>query len=886
VPADQPRQPADGQPALLGQAAELLSEHPWIDAAGVDPDGAIRIRAAASALAVRPELGGLIEEYLDHWGEVYDWAYSKAEMRHAHDLDLSGWRASDTGGPMPVDHMREWIEHTVELVLSARPRWILELGCGTGLLTHRLRDHVRGYVGADIAAAALEKLRGTAGAGADFVQAAAHESRAPRIRAALEAVGAPRARPDCVLLNSVTQCFPNVAYLRAVLHDAIDLVAAGGTVFVGDVRDVRLHADYCRWLERATDAGADPGTVSRRAAERAAHDDELLCDPLVLAEIAAEISAETDRSVRMSVHPKTMRADTELTRYRFDAVLYVDPAEPPADPEPISWAALPGDDRLAALSGSLSRAPLRVHGIPNRLLTDRPDAVTAFELRRAVADRAAVVADPADPASLGVVAPPAAAAAAVAEVVGGGSAARGAAHEPFTVFVPRRLTEVARTVLRRELSVRVAAPIRVDDLPDADRGAAVGAPAADAPADGGPAAGGPADGGPAPGAAEVLRARAERSAARAIGDVEVAELPTFMRRLDEIALRAMAATLAPGGLSEPGAGRTAAEVAEALGVAERHRWILRRWLDVLAAEGMLGRDGHGRFRELRPVRRLADAGRALDEVRRGLGYPAELTRFFQVATEYLPQLLRDEVSLQALLFAGDDPTAAEGAYRDNVVNRYLNAGVAQVLRWAAESRPGEPAALRVLELGAGVGGTTSEALLALAGRDIDYLFTDVSRYFLSLARERFADRPGVRFGIFDINADAGGPDVRGAVHVPDGTQHVVLSANVLHNARHIGRALRRQRDLLVPGGLFVFVETCRELYSIMTSMQFLMSARPGQNRLDADDPRAATDRVFLTRGEWLSQLEQAGLRPMFALPAEEHPLTAIGVQLFVAHRSS
>jgi SAM-dependent methyltransferase len=856
----------------------VLSEHPWIDDARVDSDGAIRIRAAASALAVRPALGGLIEEYLDHWGEVYDWTYAKAEMRHAHDLDLSGWRASDTGRPMPVDHMREWIEHTVELVLSARPRWILELGCGTGLLMHRIRDHVRGYVGADVAAAAVRKLRGSAGTGTVFVQAAAHESGTPRIRAALEAVGAPRARPDCVLLNSVTQCFPNVAYLRAVLHDAIDLVAAGGTVFVGDVRDVRLHADYCRWLERATDPGADPGTVERRAAERAAHDDELLFDPLLLAEIAAEISAETDRPVLMSVHPKTMRADTELTRYRFDAVLQVDPAVRPAEPEPISWAALPGDDRLAALSGLLagpaaSKAALRVHGIPNRLLTDRPAAVTAFELRRAAADRAAVVADPADPASLGVVAPPAAAAAAAAATIAdvGGSAARGAAHEPLTTFAPRRLTEVARAVLRRELPVRVEAPIRVDDLPAAGRGAAVGAPTA----------------APAPGAADVLRVRAQQSGARAIGDIEVAELPTFMRRLDEIALRAMAATLAAGGLSEPGAGRTAAEVAEGLGVAERHRWILRRWLDVLVAEGMLGRDRQGRFRELRPVRRdePADAGRALDEVRRGLGYPAELIRFFQIATEYLPRLLRDEVSLQALLFADDDPTTAEGAYRDNVVNRYLNAGVAQVVRWAAESRPAEPAALRVLELGAGVGGTTSAALQALAGREVDYLFTDVSRYFLSLARERFADRPGIRFGIFDINADAGGPDVRGAVHVPAGSQHVVLSANVLHNARHIGRTLRRQRDLLVPGGLFVFVETCRELYSIMTSMQFLMSARPGQDRLDADDPRAATDRVFLTSAEWLAQLEQAGLRPRFVLPAEDHPLTAIGVRLFVAHRS-
>lgn len=155
----------------------------------------MRIRPAASALAVRPALGGLVEEYLEHWGEVYDWTYTKAEGRRADDLDLSGWRASDTGRPLPAGHMREWVDHTVGLVLSVRPRWILELGCGTGLLAHRLRGHVSGYVGTDVAVTAVRKLSAGALPGTAFVRAAAHEARSPQVLAALEAGGFPMPGP-------------------------------------------------------------------------------------------------------------------------------------------------------------------------------------------------------------------------------------------------------------------------------------------------------------------------------------------------------------------------------------------------------------------------------------------------------------------------------------------------------------------------------------------------------------------------------------------------------------------------------------------------------------------------------------------------------------------
>lgn len=819
----------------LAEAAGTLMTHPWIDEARPGPGGRLHVRPARSALAVSP-IGGLVTEYLEHWGEVYDWTYTQDDARHAPDLDLSGWRASDTGRPLPVAHMREWIGHTVDLVLSTGPKWILELGSGTGLLMHRLLDHVDGYVGTDVASAAVAALRTPTRPGTAIVHAAAHEATAPPVRAALREIGAPGGRPDCVLLNSVTQCFPGVDYLRLVLADAIALVAPGGSVIVGDVRDSRLLDAYALWVERAADPSAAGTELARRAADRAARDEELLFDPPLLARLAADAARGLGRTVRLSVHPKTMTDDTELTRYRFDAVLRVD-ADPPLPAKTVDWTSLPGD-RLGTLKSLLPGEPVHVRGIPNAVLApDRAEAVAPSLLRAAVGSEAAVVADPGDPKMLAVVSPADSAADPVEGVAGG------TAHDPFAAFTRRRLQEISRAVLRRSSPAHRDIRIVVEDqIPDGDP--------------------------------DVRRRAAER-AAKTVADADAARLPPFLDRLDEVALLAMACTLRPAGLIRGSA--TAEETAATLGVAARHRWILHRWLEALTGEGLLARDTQGRYHGLRKVRRdeVVAAGRGMEGDGAAIGYPAETTRFLLAAMNRLPELLRDELQVQALLFGGDDTGTADGAYRENTVNRYLNAAVGETLRWAAE-RGGGP--LRVLELGAGVGGTTVDTLRALTCLEVDYLFTDVSRYFLSLGRERFGDRPGVRFALFDINGEPAGQGV------PPGSQDVLLSANVLHNARHAQDVVLRLAGLLAPGGLFVFVETCREMAAILTSMQFLMSPRAGGPRLDPGDPRNAEDRVFLDRDEWLEVLSGAGLHPLFTLPAEDHPLAATGLRLFVARK--
>ncbi|RKR88349.1 ubiquinone/menaquinone biosynthesis C-methylase UbiE [Micromonospora pisi] len=382
--------------------------------------------------------------------------------------------------------------------------------------------------------------------------------------------------------------------------------------------------------------------------------------------------------------------------------------------------------------------------------------------------------------------------------------------------------------------------------------------------------------------ARTIPAEAQRTAtgggdaAAAAGDAAVegadlTSLPRLTRLLDEVALLAMARVLHAARLFRDGATHDAAQVLDALGVAPRHAWITRRWLTTLVAEGRLRHDPRtDRYHDLVAPDRAgyARARRELDEARRGLGYPPSMTRFFLATADRLPALLRDEAGVQALLFPDGSTDTAEGNYHDNLPSRWANhAAAAMIADSSRGARSNGP--LRILELGAGIGATTRHVLDALADTEIDYLFTDVSRFFLTSARALLGDRPGLRFGLFDVNRPPVGPEFA------PGSRDVILAANVLHNARHVGLVLAALRELLTPGGLLVLVESCREHYQALTSMYLLMSPAADEERWFTD-LRAGQDRVFLTAAEWSDQLDAAGFDPLPVLPTDGHPLAEAG----------
>ena len=355
--------------------------------------------------------------------------------------------------------------------------------------------------------------------------------------------------------------------------------------------------------------------------------------------------------------------------------------------------------------------------------------------------------------------------------------------------------------------------------------------------------------------------------------LDVDRLRSARADLDLVGMRAMMKALDPALSSDvPGATHTAENIATQLEFAPRHRWLLRRWLGVLTARGHLDLDSDGGYRLVQPVPEPGCPD--LFALGADLGYPRSLTAFMQSCNERLTELAQDRVRVQELLFADGDMVTAVAGYRDNVVGQYLNRGAREVVAGLAAGLTHDRSPVGILELGAGTGGTTDDVIAGLSGISIDYHFTDVSTFFLRAAQERFAAYPQIRYGILDLNTD-----------LPQHDRYdIVLAANVLHNALHIGESLRQLHELINPGGAIVFIETCNANYQLLTSLKFLMSPNPGQPHPGQSDIRAG-GRIFLTEDEWLDQLRASGFSPLPVLPDPDHPLRVLDQRLFAALRN-
>ncbi|MEV5716980.1 amino acid adenylation domain-containing protein [Amycolatopsis mediterranei] len=304
------------------------------------------------------------ESFVESWRSVFEETHVTVKAAAGPDAAFIGWNDSFSGRTIPTAQMREWVDGTVDRILTLEPRRLLEIGAGTGMLLRPLleRAPLDLYVATDLSASSQAVLERTAAAvvpcnpAVDVVVARA------------EALDAPDIGPggyDLVVLNSVAQYFPSLGHLTRTVGRALDRVAPGGHVFLGDLRNAQLIEAFFALKHHLLRAPKDTdATVADRVLRDLDGDTELSVDPAYFAALANRLPAIT----AVEVMPRRGESANEMTLFRYDVVLHVGCAAPAED---VSWR--PGGGltlREVERGLAVEERPFGYRGVPNGRLDE------------------------------------------------------------------------------------------------------------------------------------------------------------------------------------------------------------------------------------------------------------------------------------------------------------------------------------------------------------------------------------------------------------------------------------------------------------------------------------------------------------------------------------
>jgi acyl transferase domain-containing protein/NADPH:quinone reductase-like Zn-dependent oxidoreductase/SAM-dependent methyltransferase len=291
-----------------------------------------------------------------------------------------------------------------------------------------------------------------------------------------------------------------------------------------------------------------------------------------------------------------------------------------------------------------------------------------------------------------------------------------------------------------------------------------------------------------------------------------------------------------------------------LGVVSQHRRLFARLLEILEEEGILRRVDGG-WEALRGQGPADPTALALSLESKCPAHTAELT-LLKRGGQCLAEALRGRCDPLSVLFPGGSFAIAEKLYEESAPAKVYNGLARKTISAIRESIP-EDQGIRVLEIGAGTGGTTSFIIDEFPAERTNYLFTDISQMFLSRAREKFSRYPFISYHILDIEED---PEAQGFI---PGSFDLIVAANVIHATKDIRQSLRHLKQLLVPEGMLLLVEGT----SPQRWIDLTFGMTEGWWRFIDHDLRPSYP--LLSASKWIALLEEMGFSEVKAVPGGE-----------------
>lgn len=299
---------------------------------------------------------------------------------------------------------------------------------------------------------------------------------------------------------------------------------------------------------------------------------------------------------------------------------------------------------------------------------------------------------------------------------------------------------------------------------------------------------------------------------------------------------------------------TTTAIANQLGVVSQHQRLFKRLLQMLAEVGVL----EAKAFEWQVIRQPEDSDPQAKLNALLTQYPIANTEFtlLERCGRSLAQVLRGECNPLQLLFPENDSTTAQ-LYENSPLIKAMNVLAQQAIVSLVEHLP-TGRGLRILEIGAGTGGTTSYLLPHFSCEQTEYHFSDISISFTQKAQEKFQDFPFVKYQVLDIEKD---PFSQG---FEKQQYDVIVAANVLHATQYLQQTLKHTKQLLAPQGILILLETTQR----QRWLDLIFGLTPGWWRFS--DLHLRPDYPLISATQWQEVLHETGFTSTVNLsPAQQ-----------------
>jgi 2-polyprenyl-3-methyl-5-hydroxy-6-metoxy-1,4-benzoquinol methylase len=318
-----------------------------------------------------PQFGALHAEQLSQWETVWDEIYTQTASAADPHFNITGWNSSYTGAPIPSQEMSEWVKSTTQRIRDLRPERVLEIGCGSGLLLFRLAPHCLQYHGTDLSEKVISDLKTNVGHAIDGCRITLAQQSAEDFS------GIEQGTFDVVILNSVVQYFPTIDYLLNVLEGAIKVVRQGGSIFIGDVRNLKLlEAFHASVQLHNAPSSLSVRDLRQRIQKQVQEEKELVIDPDFFRELPKRFPEITGVQIQL----KRGQYVNELTSFRYDVILQTGgPARGGQNNNELDWRHESGGvERLQQLIATSPAPAWTIRNVPNARVSEAVAALNAL----------------------------------------------------------------------------------------------------------------------------------------------------------------------------------------------------------------------------------------------------------------------------------------------------------------------------------------------------------------------------------------------------------------------------------------------------------------------------------------------------------------------------